>query len=214
MAFCNNCGASLAEGTRFCNQCGTAIGNASGMAPARPAPAPMVGAPPPSRDSSNALKIILIVVVAVVLLGVVGIGALAIIGLHFARGTHVTQNGEHVKVETPFGTVESSKDPMQAAKDLGIEVYPGAQAQKTGAASATFAGMRTVTVTFESADPVDKICSFYRGKFPAASVSTSDSHCTLVSNVPPNMVTINAEPEGDGSKFMISAVSKKTASNQ
>jgi zinc-ribbon domain len=214
MAFCNSCGASLAEGTKFCNQCGAAVaGNPSGMAAQRPAPA-AIGAPPPSKDSSNALKIILIMVGAIVLLGVVGLGTLAIVGIHLARRAHVTQDGEHVKVETPFGTVESSKDPEQAAKDLGIDIYPGAEAKKAGAASATFAGIRTVSVNFESSDSVDKVCSFYRSKLSVASVSTSENHCTIVSNVPPNMITVNAESEGEGSKFQISAVTKKSASNQ
>jgi zinc-ribbon domain len=213
MAFCNSCGASLAEGTKFCNRCGAAVGgDPGGMAAVRPAQTAVP--PPPSRDSSSALKIILIIVGVIVLFGVLGIGALTFVGYRLARSSHVTQNGDHVKVETPFGTVESSKDPEQAAKDLGIDIYPGAEVQKAGSASATFGGIHTVTANFKSSDSADKVCRFYRSKLPSANVTTSDQNrCTMVSNVPPNMVTINVEPDGDGSKFMISSVSKKTGSN-
>ena len=209
MAFCNSCGATLAEGTRFCSKCGKAIAGASTAAPtpaATPAPA--------ATGSGSGLKIVLIVIGAVILIGVVGMVSLAFIGLHIARRTHVQQNGDSVKVETPFGTMESSKDPDQAAKDLGIDIYPGASVQKEGNSVATFGGMRTVTASFETADSVDKVCSFYRSKFPSANVSTQDqNHCAIVSNLMPNMVTINVEPNGDGSKFQIVAVTKRSGSS-
>ena len=86
---------------------------------------------------SSALKTILIIV-GHVLIGVVGIATLTFIGIRVARHTRVSQQGDHVKVDTPFGSVETSKDPEQAAKDLGIDVYPGAEVQKNGASSATF----------------------------------------------------------------------------
>jgi hypothetical protein len=215
MAFCNSCGASLADGTKFCNNCGAAVaGNPSGMATSRPT-LTATPAPPPSSGTSSALKIILVVVGAIVLLGVLGLVTVGVVVHKMVRNSHVTQNGEHVKVETPFGTVESSKDPEQAAKELGIDIYPGAQVQKNGAASTTFGGMHTVTASFESSDSVDNVCTFYKAKFPAASATTSDQRrCTIVSNAPPNMVTINVESGGAGSTFSITSVTRKTASNE
>jgi len=207
MAFCNSCGATLAEGTKFCSKCGKPVAGAS--APA--ATAAGIPAPPPSTASSGGLKVALIVIGSIILIGVVFVAALAFVALHIAKRSHVTQNGDNVKVETPFGSVETSKDPDKAAKDLGVDVYPRAQVQKDGASSATFGGMHTVTASFESSDSTDKVCAFYRSKFPSANVSTSDqNHCTIVSNVSPNMVTINVESSGDGSKFQIVAVTKKS----
>jgi hypothetical protein len=145
------------------------------------------------------------------LIGVVGIATLTFIGIRVARHTRVMQEGDHVKVETPFGTAETSKDPEEAAKDLGVDVYPGASAQKQGASTATFGKVRTVSAAFESDDTVEKVCAFYKSKFPSAPVSTSDQNrCTIVSNDPPNMITINVEPSGDGSKFQIASVSTKS----
>ena len=216
MAFCNKCGTEITQGTRFCSKCGAPI-----LASAFPASSPTASAPTPNQpasatarpappQSSNALKIVLIVVGVILIIGVLGVGALTFVGLRIAKHTHVKQEGEHVKVETPFGTVESTKDPEQAAKDLGIEIYPGAEVRQNGAASATLGNLHSVNAEFESDDPVDKVCSFYKSKFPNATVNTSDEHhCTIVSALPPNVITINVEPNGDGSRFQVSSVAKK-----
>ena len=215
MAFCNKCGTTITQGTRFCSKCGAPI-LASGFATSTPTASasttnqPTPPAQPPQQGSSNALKIVLIIVGAVLIIGVLGLGALTFVGLRVAKHTHVKQEGEHVKVETPFGTVESTKDPEQAAKDLGIEIYPGAEVRQNGAASATVGSLHSVNAEFESDDPVDKVCSFYKSKFPNATVSSSDEHhCTIVSALPPNVITINVEPNGDGSRFQVSSVAKK-----
>jgi len=206
MAFCNSCGAQLTEGTRFCSKCGAPITGTTGAA----ANAATPSTPAATTAPSSALKTILIIVGAIVLIGIVGIASLTFIGMRLARHSRVTQEGEHVKVETPFGTAETSKDPEDAAKELGVDVYPGADPQKEGASTATFGRVRTVSAAFQSDDSVDKVCAFYRSKFPNATVSTSDQNrCTIVSNDPPNMITINVEPSGDGSKFQIASVSSK-----
>ncbi len=208
MAFCNSCGATLSEGTKFCSKCGAPVTGAS----AATAPPPIAPAPAPSTGSSSALKIILIIVGVIVLIGILGVASLSFFAYRIAKHSKVSQNGESVKVETPFGTVESSKDPEQAAKDLGIDIYPGAVVQKNGSASATFGNIKTVTAFFESDDAADKVCSFYKEKLPGANVTTSDQdRCTLVANMPPNMVTINVESHGSGSKFQISSVNRKSA---
>lgn len=207
MAFCNSCGAQITEGTKFCSKCGKPITGGPS------APTPVAGTPTAATTSGNssALKTILIIVGAIVFIGIVGIASLTFIGLRLARHSRVTQEGEHVKVETPFGTAETSKDPEDAAKELGVDVYPGAEAQKEGASTATFGRVRTVSAAFNSSDSVDKVCGFYRSKFPSATVSSSErNRCTIVSNDPPNMITINVEPNGDGSRFQIASVTTKS----
>jgi hypothetical protein len=175
-----------------------------------PNQAPTSTPPPAPPQGGNALKIVLIIVGVILVIGVLGVGALTFVGLRIAKHTHVKQEGEHVKVETPFGTVESTKDPEQAAKDLGIDIYPGAEVRQNGAASATLGSLHSVNAEFESDDPVDKVCSFYKSRFPNATVNSSDEHhCTIVSALPPNVITINVEPNGDGSKFQVSSVAKK-----
>jgi hypothetical protein len=205
MAFCNSCGAALIPGTKFCNKCGTAITGA----PSVPAAAPMAAAPAPTGGGS-ALKIVLIVAAVVIGIGILCVATVGIVGYHFAKRARVHQEGDHVKVETPFGNVESNSDPEQTAKDLGTDIYPGAQVQKNGTSSVTFGSIHTVTANFESSDSPDKICTFYKSKFPGAMVTTSDQNrCTIVSNDQKNMITINIEASGDTTKLQITNVSKK-----
>jgi len=206
MAFCNSCGATLNPGTKFCNKCGAA---ASAL-PTAPSPTSM--APPPApTGGSSALKVILIVVAVIVGIGILVIATIGIIGYRIASRSHVSQNGDHVKVETPFGSVETSKDPDQAAKDLGVDIYPGAEVQRNGASSASFGGIHTSTAVFQSNDPPDKICSFYKSRFPGAMVTSSEqNHCNIVSNNQRNMITINIAANGDTTKLQITNVSKKS----
>ena len=213
MAFCNSCGATLNPGTKFCNKCGAAVAPGASTPAGTTAVPPAVPAPAPTpTGGSSALKVILIVVAIIVAFGILGIATVGIIGYRIARSSHVNQNGDHVKVDTPFGSVETSKDPDQAAKDLGIDLYPGAQVQRNGASSAAFGGIRTVSAIFETPDAPDKVCSFYKPKFPSAMVSTSDqNHCSIVSNTQKNMVTINVHPSGDVTKIQITNVTKKSS---
>jgi hypothetical protein len=206
MAFCNSCGAPLNEGTKFCNKCGAA---ASG-APAAIAQ-PIAPGPPASKGGSSALKIILIVVGVFVLIGVLGMVTCGIVIHRAIKSAHVSQKGDNMKVETPFGNMETSTDPDKTAQELGVEIYPGAEVQKAGTASVTFGSFHTVTAIFESNDSVDKICDFYRQKFPSAQVASSDQNrCSIISGDKGNSTTITVEPRGDGSKLTIVTLTKKS----
>ncbi len=207
MAFCNSCGATVTDGTKFCNKCGSPV-PAGPSAPGAAATTPP--APPPSKGGSSTLKIILIVVAVIIGLGILGIATVGFIGYRIAKSAHISQNGDNVKVETPFGSMETNKDPAQAAKDLGVDIYPGAVPQKNGTATMTFGNMHTVTATFESSDSVDKVCDFYKAKFPSSTMTTSDqNHCTIMSGDQQNMITITAQSNGDSTKLVIANVSKK-----
>jgi hypothetical protein len=213
MAFCNSCGASVDPGIKFCSKCGAPTGvaaSASSTTPGTPA-SPVLSRPPapPATGGGSAVKIILIVVAVIIVIGILGIASVGFFAYRVAKSAHVHQEGDHVKVETPFGTI-SANDPVQASKDLGVDIYPGAEVQKNGASSMTFGSIRTVTAQFESSDSMDKVCDFYKSKFPNAATTSSDQNrCTIVSNDQKNMVTINIESIGDHSKFQITNVSKK-----
>src|SRR2546421_4524300 len=208
MAFCNSCGATLAAGAQFCNKCGASV-LASGTVPAATSSIPAASVTPVNQGGS-ALKVILIVVAVIVGLGILGVAGAGFFAWHIAKNSHVRQDGDSVKVETPFGTMESSQDPEEAARNLGVDVYPGAKALKEGSAVASFGGVHTVTVNFETSDPVDKVCTFYKSRFPRAHLSTSEEkHCTIVSNQSENLVTINVEAEDDNTQIHISNVNRK-----
>ena len=220
MAFCNSCGASLTPGTRFCSKCGAAVlasspapaaASAAPVRSASPTPAtPTVSAPAPP-SSGAALKVILIVVGVIVLIGTLSVASLGFFAWRVARHTHVRQEGDNVKVETPFGTVQSTKDPQEAARNLGVDLYPGAQVSTEGATSTTFGTVHTASLNFETTDPLDKVSTFYKSRFPNAMVMTSQAdQCTIISNDKKNMVTINIKTEGDKTRIVITNVSHKS----
>ncbi len=218
MAFCNSCGNTLMPGAQFCNKCGANIGGPSpatappsGFTPVvTPAATPVPAAPAPTGGGSGALKIILIIVAVIVVIGILGIVSLGLFIRHVAKNSRVHQEGDRVKIETPFGNVDTTGDPAQIAKDMGIDVYPGAEVQKNGSAVTTFGNVQTATAIFTSSDSVDKVCAFYKSRVPSAMVSTSDQNrCTYVSNEQKNMLTINVEASGDNTKIEITSVKKK-----
>jgi zinc-ribbon domain len=206
MAFCNSCGATLTPGTKFCSKCGATVPVVA--APAAIPATPIATAPAPT-GGGGALKVILIVVAVIVVIGILSVASIGFFAWRIAHRTHITQEGNHVKVETPFGSAETSGDPAQAAGNMGVDIYPGAEVQKNGASSASFGGIHTVTAVFESSDSVDKVCAFYKSKFPNAMVSTSDQNrCSIISNDSKNMITINLEPDASNTKIQITNVSK------
>jgi hypothetical protein len=207
MAFCNSCGATLNAGTKFCNKCGAAVAAAPGAVAA-----PLPPAPPASQGGgSSALKIILIIIAIIVGLGILSVGAFSFFVYRVAKSAHVSQNGDNVKIETPFGNI-SANDPDQAIKELGVDVYPGAQVQKQGTASATLFGVHTVTANFESSDSVDKVCDFYKTKFPNANIKSSDQNqCSIVAGAQGNSTTVSIQSRGDGCRFQIVALNKKSS---
>jgi len=223
MAFCNSCGATMTPGTRFCNKCGAAV-LASTPAPSVAPPVvsnappavstpPAVSAPAPG-SGGGALKVILIVVGVIVLVGILGFTSLAFFAWRIARHAHISQDGNNVKVETPFGSVQTTKDPQEAARNLGVDLYPGAQAMSQGATSATFGNVHTASLNSETTDSPDKVCSFYKSRFPNAMVmSTEANQCTIISNDQKNMITINAKVEGDKTRIVITNVSRASGAN-
>src|ERR1700678_891156 len=191
MAFCNSCGTSLDPGTKFCNKCGAAVSSA----PAASVVAAPAAAPAPAQGGGRGvLKVILIVVGVFVILGVLAVSTVAFIGWRVARNMHVKQEGNHVKVDTPFGSVETSKSPEDIDRDLGVDVYPGAVAERNGSATATFGSMRTASAVFKSSDSVDQVSTFYKANFPNAMVTTSDQNrCKIIAQDQKNMTTIDIQ---------------------
>lgn len=202
MAFCNSCGATLEGGAKFCPKCGTTVPLA-GAVPATAPPAPVR----PTQGSS-ALKIVLIVVAVIFVLGILGIGTLVFVVRRVAHNSHVQNRDGNVRVETPFGTVQSTNNPDEASRNLGIDLYPGARVLKGN--TATVGGMRTVEAEFESDDPAEKVMAFYSSRLPNANVKTKDQNqYAIVSTDNNNLITIKIEPEGSKSLIKIASVTGK-----
>ena len=199
MAFCNSCGSSIDAGAGFCPKCGVAQ---AGSAPSPTAP------PSPAPQKNNAMKTVVIVVGAVVVLGAAAIAAMTVIGLHIARHTRVENHDGNVRVESPFGTIESTNDPDETAHNLGVALYPGAKVSRGNSANVSVGGIHTVAAEFETDDPVAKVADFYKAKFPDAKVSVSgNDQCSIVSKDSKNLITINIDSENGKTVIHIANVS-------
>ena len=197
MAFCNSCGATLDAGAKFCKNCGVAI------------PLTTLTAPPPAKGGGNALKIILILLAGVVCLGILGVAAGGFAAWHIARHSRVENRNGNVRVETPFGSVESTNNPAEVGRNLGVEVYPGATMRKDGAANVSFGGMHTSAAVLECNDPPATVYDFYKSKFPDARVSSyQNDNYSIVAGDNNNMTTVQIQSQGGKTVIRISRVIK------
>ncbi len=209
MAFCNSCGATLDGGARFCTKCGATQPGAPAVA-ATPVFTPSTATPGTPQKSGGALKIILIVFAVIVVLGILAVGAISFIGYRIAKHSRVHNEDGNVRVETPFGSVNTSTDPDDAARNLGIDLYPGAEVVKGTTSNMTMGAMHTASADFESSDPVSTVGDFYKSKLPNASVvSTTNDHYTIISTDKKNMLSINIEPKDGKTRIHIARVSGK-----
>jgi hypothetical protein len=207
MAFCNACGATLDGGARFCTKCGA---TQPGVASAPVAPVFTGTTPASAPKNSNALKIILIVVAVVIVLGILGVAAVSFIGYHIATHSRVHNENGNVRVQTPFGTVNSSNDPDEAARNLGIDTYPGSEVVKGTTSNMNMGTMHTATADFDTSDAPSAVADFYKSKVPNANVvSSTGDHYTIVSTDKKNMLSINIEPKNGRTRIHIARVSGK-----
>ena len=201
MAFCNSCGATVEAAAKFCPKCGKVL-PATAAAPSTPAQA----------QSSSGLKTVLVVVAVVFALGIVGVCTMAFIGWRIARSSRVEQRNGNVRVQTPFGTVESTNNPSDAARNLGVDLYPGARLSKGNSANVNFGGMHSVAAQFETDDQPEKVAEYYKEKFPNANVSVADTnHYAIVSSAGGNLISINIESQDGKTMIHIANVSGKGA---
>jgi flagellar basal body-associated protein FliL len=210
MAFCNACGATLDGGAKFCTKCGATQPLGRTSAAVSPSSAPAATTLATAPKSNNALKVILIVVAVIVGLGILGVAAVSFIGYRIATHTRVRNQDGNVRVETPFGTVQSSTDPDEAARNLGIELYPGATVVKGTSSNMNMGSMHTAAAEFESSDPANSVAEFYKSKVPGANVVSSNAdHYSIISTDKKNMLTISIEPRDGKTRIHIARVTGK-----
>jgi hypothetical protein len=206
MAFCNSCGETLQPGAKFCAKCGATLPAAV------PDSIPSASSVTPTQGSNSALKIILIVVAALIGLGILGTATAGFFAWKVAHGTHIESRDGKVRVESPMGSVITSNDSEDVVKNLGIDVYPGAQALKDGAANVSAGPMHTVTANFETNDPPERVADFYKSKLPHANVNVSDEkNFTIVAAGNGRFITVTIAAEDGKTKFTIANVSGKNA---
>lgn len=113
---------------------------------AQPAAAP--------AKKGSALKIILIILLVVVGLGVVALGGVAYVGWRFAHS---------IKVNSASSST---------AANLGVDIYPGAEAQN-GGVSMNLGGTSMNSGVFTTADSKDQVVAFYKDKLGSDANTTN-----------------------------------------
>jgi hypothetical protein len=163
-------------------------------------------APPPAQ-SSGALKIILIILAIVIGLIVIAGGSCAYFVHRAINRSHINQKNGEVSIDTPFGSLNSTSDPAQAARDTGVEAYPGATVQKGGAANMNIGKMHTSTVTYETDDPPATVADFYKSKFPNANMTSGENgRYSLLSGTKDDLTTITIEPRDGKTQIAVAKV--------
>jgi hypothetical protein len=161
------------------------------------------------------MRIVLIVVAVTVGFAIMALAAAGFIAWKVARGTRIRQHGDKVRVESPFGTVEANDNPEEAARRLGVDVYPGARALSSAAGTINVGGMKTVAAEFETDDPPQKVAWFYRDRFPHATISESQAdHYAIVSTTDRGITTVNVESQSGKTRIHIAVVSKGRTDNE
>lgn len=145
---------------------------------------------------------------------VIAIVGLAPVGFLVWRAVqHAGQDGNKMKVETPFVAVETKEGLQEAVHYLGVEPYPGARVLNEGATTATFGTVHGASLNFETSDSVEEVCSFYSSRHPDAAVAISDaSRCTLVSSDRKTLTTINITVKGSMTRTLITSAPRKSGS--
>jgi hypothetical protein len=202
----------MEAGAKFCPKCGAA---SSGGAPAA---APVVSSAPAAPASGGgALKIILIVLAVIVGLAILSMGTCAFLVRRAIHRVHVREHDGQVHVDTPFGSVDSTQDPDEAARNVGVDIYPGATVLKNGSSKVNIGGMHTATVLLESDDSPSAVNDFYKSKFPNATTTSSENgRYSLMAGTQDNLTTINIEPRGGKTQIHIARITGKiggTSSN-
>lgn len=179
------------------------IPDISGMQGSPQTQIPTPTAPP--KSGGGALKIILII------LGVFAFMFLLVVCVLIYACHRVKQA---IQVDSKSGATSLSIPGMTAntgvtisADELGIDIYPGAEASQKGNMRMTMGGNSVVTAVFLTSDPTDKVVAFYKGKM-ASDASSMDFGGTAIltekkSNKEQIMVTVTQNPAQSGANTRI-----------
>jgi hypothetical protein len=120
---------------------------------------------------------------------------------------HADEENGNVSINTPFGSLNSTTDPAQAAKDTGVDPYPGATMPRGGSANMTIGKMHTSTVTYETSDPPSTVADFYKSKLPNATfVASNNGNYSMMVGSKDDLTTINIDAQDGKTKIAIARV--------
>jgi hypothetical protein len=128
------------------------------------AAAPTSATPPMKKGGSSALKIILIIL-GIFFFLVLLVVAVLMYGCYKVRqAIHVNKDTGAITSSIPGLAMNSDSGMKFTSSDLGTDIYPGAEASKSGNLRMNLGGTAMVTATYLTSDPKDKVVDFYKSK--------------------------------------------------
>lgn len=145
-----------------------------------------------------------------VVMGLLGtIAAVALIFVlamvYFIRHTTIVTTGKDgSRVEAPSVTVTTNANPAQLAKQLGLEILPGATESK--GAQAEMNNSNIITVSFRTKETPRRVMGFYHVRYPDATVKAEGKGAVLVLVSLRDTLTIKAIPNGGATEVQVSDI--------
>lgn len=164
MPFCNKCGAEIGAGATFCAQCGSRNVNEAGAA-ARPqmSAAPVQPAAQQGLGLGAKIAIGVGVVIVLCIIAIIGLGA------YFASHVRTERTANGNVVTLPWGKVSDGQPSDQAARELGVAIYPGATAERSQRVD--FGSFHADVLRFLTPDPAAVVLDFYRTQYAKARIT-------------------------------------------
>jgi hypothetical protein len=202
--FCTKCGTALADGATFCTKCGAPVAGAV-AAPATPAPSPTPSTPAPATGMSPAVKIVLGIIGAFVLLAVLFAVVVTVGVWKVAQNVSVDERAGKVTIKTDKGSLTMGQTPKVTEAQLGIPIYPGAEHEQGGFSLESEKGA-VQTFVFKTSDSVAQVTEFYKsrlGEKAETSVASDDSAVFALNNHAGSDYLITVATEQDENKTVI-----------
>jgi hypothetical protein len=152
------------------------------------------------KGGSSALKIILIILGVFVFLVVLVIAVIGYGVYKVKQSIHVNKDTGAISSSIPGLAMNSDPGMKFTSTELGTDIYPGAEASKSGNLRMNIGGSAVVSATFLTSDSKDKVVDFYKDKLGANSTSMDFGGSSILSEKKSDQdqvsVTISAESEG------------------
>ncbi len=202
MPFCHQCGSPLDAAAAQCPVCGrdTAAAPAASSAPA----------PAPAKGHSGR-RFVPVFLVGILLLGVILMGGVLLLYDHARSSFPLDREGAEITI--PYGKAASGQDSLSVARQLRFPVYPGATRMDSSTATEiNGVGGQVATMSFVTADSVDRVMAFYRSRFPGAEVKAqSPQHGELRDFRDGRVTNVNAQWDGFQTQIDASIVQHEIA---
>ncbi|MGH9415166.1 MAG: zinc-ribbon domain-containing protein [Terriglobales bacterium] len=190
MPLCPHCAAELAPEAAFCSACGRRLSTTAPVAP----------------QAGHWYRGHRFVTGFLVLIATVGV-AFVLGMIYFVHNTTIVTAGKNgSRIESPMGVVTTSRDPAKVAKQLGIELFPGAVGDNS--AQALLNANNMVSLAFHTSATPRQVIAFYHVRYPDATVKRlPKGGYGLVQLNPLDTMTIDATASHGKTRITISDLS-------